>query len=169
MLGQSSVSPVQAHEVDAQAVARAQETLRLRLSRDFLLSQNHNYVLPSVGLSLGVATLVTGAVLFIRSWKQETSSHSGYFCSGEGGSCGTQSVVYGDSPAGDPMRNAGIATLSVGAGLSLVSAAMLVVRVARHVRLKRIQQKLAWLETRASLAPKLAPRGQAGLTVSFKF
>ncbi len=168
VLGQAGLSRADSATFDAEAVAQAQETLRLRLSRDYLLTTNRHYVRPAIGLGLGVASIVTGVTLFILSWNVDANAHVSHTCSSETGKCVTHGNIPDSGPQNRAVRDAGIGILALGMALTLVSAPMLTVRVVRHFRLKRIQHKLDWLEKRASFIPRLQPR-HAALSLRFTF
>lgn len=136
-------------------VARAEESLRLRMARDHLLSRNRRWQLPAIGLALGVSSIVAGAVVFI------SSQHVGDPLS----SCGSCSNGdYDKAP-----WSVGVGLITLGSLLAVVSAPMLAVRLARSLRLRTLERRLDPRTARLLLAPQLRPREHAGLAATFRF
>ena len=137
----------------ADELVRAQLSERLQLTRAHLQAQKHDYVLPAVGVGVGLATLAGGMTMTVFG-----AMRTG--CVSDGG-C--------ESGGNDALRGFGLASVAVGTFLVLVSPPMLVVRAIRHARLKKIERQLAWLSSHATLAPEIGARRQASFSARFRF
>lgn len=139
----------------APEVALAEESLRLRMTRDLLLSRNRRWQVPAVGIGVGVASIVVGAVVFI------SSQHVGDPLS----SCGSCSDGdFDKAPFG-----VGVGLLTLGSLLVVVGLPMFAVRLGRELRLRTLERRLGYLATSISLVPQVKPSEHVGLAATFRF
>ncbi len=129
-------------------------TERLQLSYAHLRAQKHDYVLPALGVGVGLAALAGGMTMTVAGSMRT-------------GSCGSE-VECRDTD-NTVLRGFGLASVALGTFLVLVSPPMLVVRAIRRARLKKIERQLAWLSSHAALAPALGTRRQLGFSARLRF
>jgi hypothetical protein len=102
---------------------RAQQIVQLRVKADVLRVSNRSLLAPGVVLGIGVASLLVGGIVFARAWNA--------------------SEDY--SVAGD---RAGLVMMPVGAALTVSAVPVLAVRLARTLRLQRVEHALRMLGDR---------------------
>jgi hypothetical protein len=151
----------QAPMPSAAEIAYAQEVLHTQLQRERLLSLNRDYRGPAVALGLGVASLITGAVVFSLAWRTTYPvcewDQSSSFC----------------EDSDDFNRRAdltGLIMMPLGAALILVSGPILARRLSRHNRLRSAERYLDQLSHWTGQVSLQTPTRQTmGLTTRFRF
>jgi hypothetical protein len=137
---------------------RAYELARLYDQRDALRATNRRWQVPAVGLSLGVASILTGATMMMLRNAPGACSCYDYVCS-DGCSDGVNWA----------MDRAGMVMLPVGGALVLINTPLLIVRAVRSRRLHATEATIRRLGGELSLLPLLTPRGDAGLGAKVAF
>lgn len=126
---------------------RAQELALLAVQLEQQRAANRRWRPAALGLTLGLASIIAGSVTFARAWGMSYDDCND--CDG-----------YNQT-----MDRAGLVLIPVGAMLTLVSAPLLIIRVARTRRVHLIEQTIVRLGGRLSLAPQ----GGTGLTARLMF
>jgi len=145
----------------AAEIAYAQEVLHTQLQRERLLSQNRDYRGPAVVLGLGVASLITGAVVFSLAWRTDDPvcewDQSSSFCED-------------DDDFNQRGDRAGLIMMPLGAALILVSGPILARRLGRHNRLRSAERYLDQLSHYTGQISLQTPTRQTmGLTTRWRF
>ena len=145
----------------AAQIAYAQELLHTQLLRERLLSQNRDYRGPAVVLGVGVASLITGAVVFSLAWRTNYP-----VCEwGEGSTFCEDNDDF--NRRGDLT---GLIMMPLGAALILVSGPILARRLGRHNRLRSAERYLDQLSHWTGQFTLQAPTRQTmGLTTRWRF
>jgi hypothetical protein len=120
---------------------RVQEVARLEVQRESLRASNRRWQTPAAMLGLAVSSMFIGAGVFVSSWN-----------------------YYNDT-----QWRTGVAMMTLGGALVLISTPMLIMRASRASRLKRIERTILRLGGQLSLAPVVTPRGAAGLGARLVF
>jgi hypothetical protein len=134
---------------------RAQQLNELMTQRERLLASNRRWLGPTLGLSLGVLSLVIGAVVWAKGLE-----YMGPACDDE---CPEV------EKKGDRLLISGLSLMVIGTALTIVATPMLIVRRSREARLRGVERTIKNLGGQLTLAPMLAPRAEAGLCARFVF
>lgn len=151
----------QARMPSAAEIAYAQEVLHTQLQRERLLSQNRDYRGPAVVLGLGVASLLTGAVVFSLAWRTTYP-----VCEWD------QSTSFCEDSDDFNRRGdlTGLIMMPLGAALILVSGPILARRLGRHNRLRSAERYLDQLSHWTGQISLQTPTRQTmGLTTHWRF
>lgn len=122
---------------------RARELTVLMLQLELERAANSRWQPAAAALGLGISSVIAGSVAFSLAWR---NSYDDCY------DCGTS----------QSLDRTGLVLIPLGALVTLVSAPLLIVRVARHRRLKRIEQTIERLGGTLSLERK-------GLAARFRF
>jgi hypothetical protein len=150
----------QARTPSAAEIAYAQEVLHTQLQRERLRSLNHDYRGPAVVLGLGVASLITGAIVFARAWRTDYP-----VCEWSQTSFCEESDDF--NRRGDLT---GLIMMPLGAALILVSGPILARRLGRHNRLRSAERYLDQLSHWSGQISLQTPTRQTmGVTTHWRF
>lgn len=131
---------------------RAQELVRLESQRQQLRASNRRWQVPALGLGLGIVSIFVGVGALIASWNSSCYQTEWEY------SCEENTAAW----------RAGVALLTIGPVLTLVSTPMLIIRASRASRLKRLERTIQRLGGTLSLAPTFSP-SSAGFAVRAAF
>jgi hypothetical protein len=95
---------------------RAQQIVRLRIKADVLRHSNRSALAPGLVLGVGLTSVIVGGVVFARAFNADEYSAA--------------------------KDRVGLVMITVGSALTVIGASLLAVRIARGLRLQRVERAL---------------------------